>query len=309
MSLWILKVYLLERILFTLIIKKKKKKKEIKKKKKRNHQINKFRYVQLTESHFTITWYSPSVIIITSRIVILSQRQKDMTCLLAATQKRHTQAVSVLLKWGADTEIEDTFGRTPIILAAKDGNVDMIEELIKAGAHLNYRDACRGVTAVGWASEYDHPKVVEQLCVAGADLDSFCKVGKSAIHYAAMCSTDCMKILRQHAADIEHRDGNNATPLLTAAIYSQVSSIRLLLEWGAIIESNDDYGRTALTCNTNPLTVSLLLNWGANPNSIPNDGKTILTRAEEMQNNETIKILKDWYESKSNDSTDGVEEE
>eukprot|EP01060_Flectonema_neradi_P032925 TRINITY_DN5369_c0_g1_i1.p1 TRINITY_DN5369_c0_g1~~TRINITY_DN5369_c0_g1_i1.p1 ORF type:complete len:237 (+),score=46.82 TRINITY_DN5369_c0_g1_i1:136-846(+) len=217
-----------------------------------------------------------------------------MSCLLVAVQKRHTKAACVLLKYGADTEVEDDFGRTSLVIAAKDGNTELVDQLLYSGARINFRDTCRNMSPVEWACEYDRPEVVELLCSKGADLNSYCKVGKTATHYAAMNSPDCLKVLHSYSADIEFRDGNNATPLITAAMCSQVTSMQLLLQWGALIEARDDYGRTALTCNTNPGTVSLLLEWGADISWTPNDGKNIIERATELEHTETLQILNTW---------------
>ena len=67
--------------------------------------------------------------------------------------------VQYLLQEGADLNIGDSCGRTPLMYAACWGHADIVKYLHRAGADLNIRDN-HGVTAVMWAASWGHGDVV-----------------------------------------------------------------------------------------------------------------------------------------------------
>jgi ankyrin repeat protein len=60
--------------------------------------------------------------------------------LWAAVSKRNYEAVELLLMNGADPNIVNSDGRTPLHLAALQGHAEMIKALVKAGASVSVRD-------------------------------------------------------------------------------------------------------------------------------------------------------------------------
>lgn len=48
--------------------------------------------------------------------------------------------VDVLIQNGADVNIVDYYGRTPIFMAARNGNQKIVESLIRANADVNLAD-------------------------------------------------------------------------------------------------------------------------------------------------------------------------
>jgi protein phosphatase 1 regulatory subunit 16A len=69
---------------------------------------------------------------------------------------------------GADTFKESREGLTPLHLAAANGNVRVVEILIKAKAHLNPVDHQR-FTPLHFACQYGHVDVVKLLLKSGAN--------------------------------------------------------------------------------------------------------------------------------------------
>lgn len=51
------------------------------------------------------------------------------------------QSASVLVSFGADVNSKDEKGMTPLMLAARAGNFEVVEFLLKAGSDPNARDA------------------------------------------------------------------------------------------------------------------------------------------------------------------------
>ncbi len=56
------------------------------------------------------------------------------------------------------------------MLAARNGNPDLIALLAAAGANVNAKEATRGTTALMWAAEQKHPLAVKALLDRGADV-------------------------------------------------------------------------------------------------------------------------------------------
>ena len=54
----------------------------------------------------------------------------------------------LLLKFGADPNIVDEDGRSPLMMATNLGSTKMVEILIKAGAHINQQKTNDGNTAL-----------------------------------------------------------------------------------------------------------------------------------------------------------------
>lgn len=56
----------------------------------------------------------------------------------------------------------DYDGRTPLSVAASDGNIEAVKYLVRHGANLHHRDA-RGNSALDDARRYKHTDVIEFL--------------------------------------------------------------------------------------------------------------------------------------------------
>jgi uncharacterized protein len=84
--------------------------------------------------------------------------------LLFATEKNYLQHAKKALNQGASATIKDYFGRTPLMYACINGNIDMVRLLLLSGASANshLRDR-EGKTAYMYAREKGNQKLVEVL--------------------------------------------------------------------------------------------------------------------------------------------------
>jgi ankyrin repeat protein len=79
-----------------------------------------------------------------------------------AAQHDQLEAVKLLLEIKARINDQDKNGMTPLMFAAKTGDVEMIRAMLDAGASANLTDFT-GRDAMGWAQDSRRPLVVEML--------------------------------------------------------------------------------------------------------------------------------------------------
>lgn len=90
-----------------------------------------------------------------------------------------------LLEFGADPNIRDEIGRTPLMTAAKFASLKMLGLLLSRGADVKFADQ-RGRTALHWATTGEHSDVdvIRVLLAAGAEKDRQNSDGLTAADYA-----------------------------------------------------------------------------------------------------------------------------
>jgi ankyrin repeat protein len=154
--------------------------------------------------------------------------------------------VKAALRRGADVNAQNDYDVTPLILAARTGDLACVKYLIAREADLNARDVDRW-SALHWASEADKPDCVEYLVARGADVNARNIVGGSALLYSLQAGDiACADFLIAHGAAVNVKDNDGATPLMQAAYAGSLSCVKLLLAKGADPNARDNDGHTAL---------------------------------------------------------------
>ncbi|HEY6343480.1 MAG TPA: ankyrin repeat domain-containing protein [Bryobacteraceae bacterium] len=134
-----------------------------------------------------------------------------------------------LLKAGANPNIVSSTGESPLMSAARTGDVEMVKALLGHGANPNAKENVRGQTALMWAAAQNHPDVVRVLLEHRADVHAR-TLTDSQLFYTGEASG-----AGRNASDWVMRtiDTGGSTPLMFAARQGDLASARLLLAAGA----------------------------------------------------------------------------
>ncbi len=108
-----------------------------------------------------------------------------MTPLSQACTNGSAGLVDLLLKAGANPNTPIGTGETPLMTCARTGSAEAVRMLLVRGANVNAKEPIQNQTALMWAAAEQHPKVLQTLIEASADLQAHTKMGFTALHFAA----------------------------------------------------------------------------------------------------------------------------
>lgn len=98
--------------------------------------------------------------------------------------------------------IKDGLGRTPLHIAAEQGDLRIVNVLINAGCKVNEIDFLKGYTALHYAALYNHNKIIRFLLSRNANLSIQDTDGNFPLHFSsANGCVDAVKTLIEHQAD------------------------------------------------------------------------------------------------------------
>lgn len=142
----------------------------------------------------------------------------------------HQPAIfDLLLAKGADVNVQDTIGSTPLMLAIGSKLKDKVVDLLKKGARVDIKNNDKE-TALHYAVEENNSAALKLLIKAGADLNAQDKYGRTPLHIAAeMKKNGAVKLLVESGANIYIKDANGKTPY-TLAQSSRAAELEALLK-------------------------------------------------------------------------------
>ncbi|HJU41897.1 MAG TPA: ankyrin repeat domain-containing protein [Vicinamibacterales bacterium] len=152
-----------------------------------------------------------------------------------AAARGDREAVKALLKKAADVNAAQGDGMTALHWAAMNGDVELTQMLIVAGANVRATTRLGTYTPLYLASQQGHAPVIQALVNAGADVKAGTPNGTTPLMVAAASGElDAVKVLVENGADVNGKDGVRLqTPLMYAAASNRASVIEYLAANGA----------------------------------------------------------------------------
>jgi ankyrin repeat protein len=135
--------------------------------------------------------------------------------LLMAAKEGRVDLVGLLAGFRAEVDARDALGRTSLHWMSETGNADMVQVLLKLGADVMAKDQSTvAPTSLEKASKHGHLAVVQTLLEHGADVAARDKYGDTSLHHASEEGhVAVVQTLLQHCADVAARANGGRTSL------------------------------------------------------------------------------------------------
>lgn len=156
-----------------------------------------------------------------------------------AAMARDREAVKTLLKNGADVNAAQGDGMTALHWAARNGDTELTQMLLFAGANVKATTRLGGYTALMMAADQGHASVIAALLSGGSDAKAANALGTTALMLAAQSgNAQAVTTLVENGAEIEAKEKTfGQTPLMFAASTNRVEALKALVKAGANVKA------------------------------------------------------------------------
>ena len=182
----------------------------------------------------------------------------------------------------------------PLHCAARDGKLDEVKHLIKAGETVNRRNE-EGYTALHYAVQYGNLELVRYLVKSRADVNYSDNKDLTPLHYAVQQGNlDLVRYLVKSRADVNYSDNKDLTPLHYAVQQGNLELVRYLVKSRADVNYSDNKDLTPLHYAVQQEKLELvryLVESGADVNYRDRKGLTPLYYAVQQGNLELVRYL------------------
>ena len=182
-----------------------------------------------------------------------------------AVSREYTRIARLLVNARADLADQNSLGQTPLLLAAENGNQDLVRLLLSGGAGLDATNSS-GHTALEVALSAGRlDTLLLLLSQPNVDINGITRRGSSLLHLAVETGDEeKVKFLLSQQAHIDILNQNGETPLHWACSLGHVNCVRYLLQNGADIMLAERSGgltplHAASGANGTPAALALLI--------------------------------------------------
>ncbi|HYD17674.1 MAG TPA: ankyrin repeat domain-containing protein [Patescibacteria group bacterium] len=227
----------------------------------------------------------------------------DTAAFFNAVRRGNLDAIVDYIKAGGDLNIYNLPGDTPLHIAARAGNNDVTELLLRAGANpkqgkKNDADA----TPLEDAVNFGKVEVVETLVRHGGYIQGKMVDGRTLLHRAVEKGKTRMVVAMIRAgADANERTANGSTPLIMAVSMRLTEVAEALLEFPEVVRGINDFTNATDPKQRNSFQLAIerglatvagkMLKLGANVNQPDAEGVTPLGHALSQYNMPLVKTL------------------
>jgi uncharacterized protein len=156
-----------------------------------------------------------------------------------AAMARDREAVKTLLKGGADVNAAQGDGMTALHWAARNGDAELTQMLLFAGANVKATTRLGGYTPLMMAAQQGHATVIATLISGGSDVTAANALGTTPLMLAAASGDpQAVTTLVENGAEIEATEKTfGQTPLMFAASNNRVEAVKALIKAGANVKA------------------------------------------------------------------------
>lgn len=162
----------------------------------------------------------------------------------------HYCIMKVLLEKGAEVNVQDKDGNTPLHLLVRCANVKTIRLFLNFKANVNIINN-RGEIPLFHAARTNKLEVVQLLVERGSNVNSIDECSSTILHHACMSnyekSNKKIKYFVKSGVNIEAHDCENQTPFMQLLYcFPWETSLKFFLKY-ANVNTTDDYGKNVIT--------------------------------------------------------------
>uniref|UniRef100_A0A3Q2G6F2 Kinase D-interacting substrate 220b n=1 Tax=Cyprinodon variegatus TaxID=28743 RepID=A0A3Q2G6F2_CYPVA len=219
------------------------------------------------------------------------------TPLMLAAEQGSLEIVQELIRRGANVNLDDVDCWSALISAAKEGHLEVVRELLENSAYIEHRDM-GGWTALMWAAYKGRVEVTQLLLEHGANPNT---TGQQYSVYPIIWAAgrghgEIVRLLLQHGAKVNCSDKQyGTTSLIWASRKGHYDCVMHLLEKGADVDQEGNSMTALIVAVKGGYTevVKELLKRNPNVNMTDKDGNTALMIAAKEGYTEIVQDLLD----------------
>src|SRR5687767_12070999 len=188
--------------------------------------------------------------------LILTMALAAAAPLVEAAKANDRAAAVALIEKRVDVNVPEADGTTALHWAAHNGDVELVQRLIRAGANVRAVNDY-GATPMSEAAVLADPRLLAALLEAGANVESPNADGQTALMLVARTSrVDAAQLLLKHGANVNAVEKwRGQTALIWAAAQSQPAMVRALIAAGADVNARATVNNWARQVTAEPRAI------------------------------------------------------
>jgi len=158
-----------------------------------------------------------------------SAPRTSATSLEQAASEGRVETIKSLIAQGGDINAKNAHGQSPLHLAVKQGNSDVVQVLLENGAEVDAIETDSGCTSLHYAASLGHADLCESLVRYGANPDAQTARLETPLHLAVSRGhPEVVALLLKYHAKLDIRDKNGMTPLQQAETFKKREIVLLI---------------------------------------------------------------------------------